>query len=141
MKKIKLEPILDPEGNKLVIPDRDIRGNLKFRGVACPACSRPTEVELVDTDSLLDLLTELVLYRIPIDQYTRKDSHNASEVLTQIHKCRHNSSPTLDLSDEIHKWLRTLLDDDKIGARTFRHNLPIIEEALDNFERLHEKAE
>ena len=93
------------------------------------------EPKFIEEATMIDLLT-LMVYGIPRDKLTMKDSIEAGRFISQI---RESKNGVLALEDEEHKWIKKTVDDH--GTSVFGVNAAIIGDFLETFERLHEKKE
>lgn len=95
--------------------------------------SADEEPKFIEKASMADLLT-LMIYGIPRDKLTTKDSIEAGRFMGQI---RGIEDGVLKLEEAEHDWIKEIVD--KHGTTVFGVNTAIIMDFLDNFERLHEK--
>ena len=136
LETIILEEVLDYWGEEFELPKRDARGKaINKPGKDCLSCGRPQDIELFDTTSLLDILEELILFRIPRDTYTRLDGMRAGSTHRSIQEARKHDDGKLILTDADYKWLVETISEDAVGPRTFTVNFDNIEEAVGNTEK------
>ena len=97
--------------------------------------SADEEPKFIDKATMVDLLT-LMVYGIPRDKLTTKDSIEAGRFVTQL---RQSKDGVLALEEAEHDWIKDVVD--KHGTSVFGVNTTVIIDLLDSFERLHEKKE
>lgn len=99
----------------------------------------PTSAEedpvFIEKASMVDLLT-LMIYGIPRDKMTTKDSIEAGRFMMQL---RQSKDGVLTLEEAEHDWIKEIVD--KHATSVFGVNATVIVDFLDSFERLHEKQE
>ena len=147
---------LDEQGNKLMAVPRDEKGNPVAGAQPEPVYQNKTiEMGLESLPELLKTLylnLEVVDRRPEADDYhmTRLDTQFGTKLFRDIDRILDYKDGRytvkkgvthLELAEDVHDKVIEWLKNEKIGLRVFRLNLAIIEEALDNFERLHEKKE
>lgn len=96
------------------------------------------ETEALTKAKALPELLKLLYLTIPVAKLTRQDTIYGARMFQNINDIKNG---TLELDDDIHKWVREKLQDEEIGLKIFGVDLYIIEQAVDDFERLHEKKE
>lgn len=88
--------------------------------------------KFIEKASMADLLT-LMIYGIPRDKLTTKDSIEAGRFMSQLLDIKDG---TLVLEEAEHDWIKDIMD--KHGTTVFGVNTTILIDFLDSFERLHE---
>lgn len=137
-------PIRDDEGNPIMELRKDSEGNKLMqiprdaKGMPVPNC-QPEPVYRVKTrvlekDALPELLKGIYL-TLPADKLTRQDTITGTRMFSNIAEIKDG---ILELDADVHKWVREKLQDEAIGLKTFGVDLAIVEDAVDDFERLHE---
>lgn len=158
MKKIKLEEmstilgrpfrnaVRDNDGNAIMDIRRDSEGNpvkqipRDSKGEAIygtmPEIVYQTRTEPMGKEALLELLKSLFL-NMEAGGYkmTRQDIIYGTRMFQNITASKNG---ILEMDEDIHDWLKKKLQDDNIGVKIFGVNLAIIEDAVNNFEKLHE---
>ena len=124
----------DAEGKPLTEVVRDKEGNAVGIQTAYRARTEPMDKALCE-------LLKMFFLSIPADKFTRQDAIFGTKLVGNIDKSLQNGHNVLEIDEDVHDWIKRKLMDDKIGVPIFGVNLHIIEQALDNFERLHEPAE
>lgn len=140
-------PIKDDEGNPILEPRKDSEGNKIMQiprdanGQPVPNCqSEPVyrvKTRTLDKDALPELLKGLYL-TMPGDKLTRQDTITGTRMFANI---ADSKDGYLELDSDVHKWVREKLQDEAIGLKTFGLDLTVVEDAVDDFERLHEPKE
>lgn len=128
------EPVLDADGKPVLQVPRNAKGD------PVPDC-QPEPVYRLKTkelgkDSLPELLKGLYL-NIPPDKLTRQDTIYGTRLFQAIAVSKNG---ILEIPDDVHDWIKDKLKDEHIGIKIFGVDLYVIEQAVDNFEREHEKA-
>ena len=145
VKRIKLEKLLDIRGGKFELPKRDIRGRAKPKtgkdSQQCPTCSRPAEFEMFETDDLRDVLEEILLYRIPREEWTGKGMDvKVAEAYRELAKSRATKDGVLEMSADSFAFVSDLLDSESTIQQFLVNTVPI-REALQNFHYAREGKE
>lgn len=89
--------------------------------------------QFIEEATMLDLLT-LMVYGIPRDKLTMKDSIEAGRFINQVREAKDG---VLALEEAEHDWIVKMVNDH--GTSVFGVNASVIHDFLDSFERLHEK--
>lgn len=134
MKRIRLEEVKTLKGRPYNLFQLDSKGNLVRKK------ENPDELETFESTNLLEILEQFVLRNVPgvsRDKYTHLDALRAANIYKSLKAAQDG---LLELDEAEHDWLKAKLRDDAIGVRVFFHDVLPLEEALDNFERLHEKG-
>ena len=140
-----LEKRKDADGKDIMQVPRNSNGEPMPNCYPEPVYQIRTEV-IGKGETLPEQLKTLFL-RIPRDKLTRQDTIYGTKMFLSIDKIQ-NGYPELD--DDVPKWLREKLQDKEtegkdgvitpgIGLSIFGVNRTIVEEALENYERPHEK--
>ena len=140
------QPELDPNGNPIREPAKDSEGKpimqvpRNAKGEATPNCL-PEPVYRVKTkslgkDSFPEILKGLYL-NIPMDKLTRQDTIYGTRLFQSIAEIKNG---TLEIPDDVHDWIKDKLKDENIGIKVFGVDLYVVEQAVDNFDRLHKKG-
>ena len=135
MKKITITKVKRITGQPYLLVKRDTSGRVIFRK------DRPEEAETTETTDLLEILEQFILYNVPNiarDKYTRLDGMRVGNIYNSIKAVKNG---VLELDEPEHDWLKEKLGSDDIGAKIYLHDLRPLEEAIDNFERKHQKEE
>lgn len=158
-KVFQLKEIVDVQGRPFQGPARDNDGNVirevvrdaegkpvmqiprDAKGQPIPNC-QPEPVYRVKTqslgkDSLPEILKGLYL-NIPRDKLTRQDTIYGTRMFQSIAASQNG---TLEIPDDVHDWVKEKLKDEEVGKVIFMHDLYVVEQAVDDFERTHEKGE
>lgn len=124
----------DAEGKPIKQVPRDAQGNA-VPG-AMPELVYQARTEVMGDNALLELLKTLFL-NMETGGYkmTRQDIIYGTRMFQNIAASKDG---ILEMDEDIHDWVKKKLQDDSVGIKVFGVNLAIIEDAVDNFERLHE---
>jgi hypothetical protein len=107
-----------------------------FRIVDFDANPKPDEEQkFIEEASAVELLT-LMVYGIPRDKLTMKDSIEAGRFMEQL---RASVDGMLILEEAEHDWIKKMVD--TFGTSVYGVNASVLADILDSFERLHEKKE
>ena len=150
-----IEARLDDKGKQLMQVPRDENGNPVAGAQPEPVYqNKPVEMGL---ETLPELLKSLYLNLERTDRkleaddkhMTREDTIFGTKLFRDIDNCLDYKDGKyvvkkgvthLELSEDVHLKVVEWLKDPKIGIRVFKLNLTVVEEAVDNFERLHVAA-
>lgn len=130
------EPVLDTRGEQVVDVIRDKDGN----NIGLQSAFRLKTKVMSKQEALPEMLMNFYM-GIPADHFTRRDALFGNKLAKNIDVCKRSKNGYLELDEDVHDWLKEKMKDEKVGVRVLGTNLAIIEEALDDFERLHEPAE
>ena len=97
-----------------------------------PAEKEGEEQKFIEKASMVNLLT-LMIYGIPRDKLTTKDSIEAGRFMSRL---RNTQDGALTLEEAEHDWIKDIVE--KHGTSVFGVNATILIDFLDSFERLHE---
>jgi hypothetical protein len=128
------EKVLDDEGKPIMQIPRNPQGS------PIPGC-QPEQVyrfksQALGVDCLPEMLKSLFL-NIPADKLTRQDTIYGTRMFQNI---RDITNGTLEIDDDVHDWIKEKLKDQNVGIKIFGVDLYVLEQAIDDFERLHEKG-
>lgn len=128
------EPVLDSAGKQIMQIPRNAKGE------AIPNC-QPEPVYRLRTkalgkDTFPEILKGLYL-NIPPDKLTRQDTIYGTRLFQAIAASKNG---VLTIPDDVHGWIGEKLKDENIGLKIFGVDLYVVEQAADDFDRLHEKA-
>ena len=125
MKKFKNDTIKTIQGKPFRIPDTNsddepiiVDGKPKMK------------------DARLSELLRLLVFNLPLQQLTMKDSIEAQRLFEQMSK---STDGHFSIEDAEHKWIKGKVED--IGPQILGVSAVMVQEALDSFERLHEPKE
>lgn len=158
-KIFKLKEMRDVQGREFRGPERDAEGNpvremvkdadgkpllqvpRDARGLPVPD-AQPEPVYRIKTrvlgkDSLPEILKGLFL-NIPSDRLTRQDTIYGTRLFQSLGACNNG---TLEIEDDVHDWIKEKLKDENVGLKIFGVDLYVVEQALDDYERLHVKSD
>lgn len=124
----------DSEKNPIKQVPRDSKGEA-ISG-AIPEIVYQARTEAMGKEALLELLKSLYL-NLEAGGYkmTRLDTISGLKMFQNIWASKDGF---LELDEDVHDWISKKLQDENIGVKIFGVNLAIIEDAVNNFERLHE---
>jgi hypothetical protein len=120
VKRIKNLTVTTLTGEKFRLPHRGPNGVLEK--------DKDGNLKTIDTDSLLDVLKEFVLYGQPRDKFTALDVLR----ITQVYRALAKAKAEIALETDDFAWLKTKLEDDAVGVAMFGFNQPVILEAIEN---------
>ena len=126
MKRIKLEPMLNIEGNTFPFAKRD-----KIGRVIRDAEGNPVFEETIKLPKLLWFLVRL----IPLDKLTAEDVVHASRFYDQMARISDNF---FEIEEAEHDWIKEKLE--AYGLKVFGIDTGMVRRALENFDRPHEKG-
>jgi len=128
------EPAKDSEGKQIMQVPRNAKGE------ATPNCQPEPmyriKMKTLGKDSFPEILKGLYL-NIPPDKLTRQDTIYGTRLFQAIAAIKNG---TLEIPEDVHGWIGEKLKDENIGLKVFGVDLYVVEQAVDNFDRLHEKA-
>lgn len=119
MKKVMLEPVRTIMGKPFRIPRID---------------SDSEEPEIITTTKLVDLL-KLIIFSIPRQKLTMQDSIHGTNLYNQLLEAKDG---VVNIEEAEHDWIKKKVEE--FAPQFFGVNAVRIKDALDNFERKHEKA-
>ncbi len=122
MKQVKQTLIQTIEGKQLQMPDMDEMGKPVIQ----------EDGPKMKDANLKDLL-RLLIFTMPADKITMEDSIHAHRFFNQVSAA---TNGTLPIEDAEHDWIKKKVAE--YGPRIFGINAVMVQEALDDFDRLHD---
>jgi hypothetical protein len=133
LKRINLKEITGITGKPFLFVERDTNDSVVLNDKGLP--------NLIHTSKLIDVLEQFILYGFPRDKYTKLDAIRVGNVYRAISVARKEKAAILEVDESEHDWLKEKVSADDIGVRMFTRDVTVILDALDDFERLHQKKE
>jgi len=139
------EAVRDETGNAIMEPRKDSEGKTIMQvprdaktGNAIPnAMPEPVyQARTIAIKKPLPMLLKRLYLQIPREKLTRQDTIYGARLFGNI---ADSAEGFIELDEDIHDWVKEKLKDEDVGLEVFGTELSIIEQAVDNFERLHEK--
>ena len=128
------EPVKDSEGKSVMQVPRNAKGEPVANVQAEPVYKLKTKE--LGKDALPEILKGLYL-NIPPDKLTRQDTIYGTRLFQAIAASKNGM---LEIPDDVHTWIKEKLKDENVGIKVFGIDLYVVEQAVDDFERLHEKG-
>lgn len=136
------EKVTDENGLQLTEVVRDKDGN----ALGIQPIWRTKTVEMSAEDCLPEMLLQFYL-NIPVEVFYREDSLKGHRLSENIRESKKAANGVLELDEDVHEWLRNKMKEmfpkekREVGVIVLGSNLPVIENALDDFERPKEAKE